>query len=253
MCAHALRKSIPLYAEKEAEDEAEYFQPWVTTAVQGIHLSNGATADEMVLEFLRAEIDSPRFGTQVSTALSAHASTPEELIDKGDLKNLRQNSVRAAILGHYRGYPDAAFFRGFPADALWARCTLSPEELKNARYAKIIEWVHVSRYTRLISVAVETIARGDIGSLARNYNLSEAETDRLRKLVAHVRRVASDYEQGKKYPKLIAVRAGDQLVVLEGHTRATGFVLSGREEPVEMLIGSSKSMRTWAPLTEMIL
>jgi hypothetical protein len=207
----------------------------------------------MVLEFLRAEVDSPRFGSHVAGALVSQASTREELIDNGDPKDVRQNVVRAAMLGYYRGYPDTMFFKGFPSDTLWEGCTLSSEELNNARYARIIEWMQVSRYYQLVSVAVQAIANGDMGSISSNYDLSQLEGERLHKLAANVRSVAIDYQRGKKYPKLIAVRVGLDVVLLEGYTRATGFVLSGQKGPVEMLIGSSNSMRNWAPLTETIL
>jgi hypothetical protein len=207
----------------------------------------------MVLEFLRAEVDSPRFGSHVAGGLVSQASTREELIDNGDLRDVRQNDVRAAVLGYYRGYPDTRFFKGFPSDTLWTRCSLSPDELKNARYARIIEWLHVSRYTQLVSVAVQAIAQGDIESISSNYYLNQSESNMLHRLVENIRSVASDYKQGKRYPKLIAVRVDTDVVLLEGYTRATGFVLSELKGPIEMLIGSSKGMRSWAPLTETIL
>ncbi len=212
-----------------------------------------ATADEMVLEFLRAEVDSPRFGSHVAGALASKNSTREDLIDNGDPNDVKQNAVRAAVLGHYRGYPNTRFFKGFPYDTLWVRYSLSPEPLKNLRYAKIIEWIQVSRYTQLISVAVDAIARNDIGSISSNYGLSQSETKRLHELVANVRSVARDYQQGKKYAMPVAVRVGGDIVLMEGYTRATGFVLSGSKWPVEMLIGSSKNMGNWGPLTETIL
>ena len=215
-------------------------------------LSSDASADEMVLEFLRAEVDSPRFGSSVADGLAVQGTTRRELIDDGDPEDAGENVIRRAVLKSYRGYPDRDFFKGFPSDAVWTSRTISFEELKSAQYLRIIEWMQVSSYTRLVGMGARAIANDDIESIVARYGLEQSDRNRLQRLATNVRGVASEYQQGKRYPSLIAVQLGPDTILMEGHTRATGFALSGNNEPVKMLLGCSQKMSNWVPLTETI-
>ena len=212
------------------------------------------TKDDMILEFLRAEVDSPRFGPSVAYAIATlgSGSTREHLIDNGDTTNAEQNIMRSTILRSYRGYPDEDLFRGFPLDTTWVQCSLQLEDLKVVQYAKIAEWMQLSQDTRLVGVAAQVVALDRVESISNRYGLSEQSANKLRETARNVRSVAHDYRQGKRYPKLIGVRVGTGIVLLEGHTRATGFVLSGLVRSIELYLGSSDAMNRWAWLTDVI-
>jgi len=79
-----------------------------------------ATADEMVLAFLRAEVDSPRFSPVIKHWLVTHRFDRTTLIDNGLLHDLEQNRLRAELLGAARGYQDNKWlFAEFPDDVQW--------------------------------------------------------------------------------------------------------------------------------------
>jgi hypothetical protein len=61
------------------------------------------SADEMVLGFLRAEIDSPQYGRQYVEMLDSFGFDRSTLIDSGDLTNAYANQVRAIMLSAFRG------------------------------------------------------------------------------------------------------------------------------------------------------
>ncbi len=68
---------------------------------------------EVVLAFLRAEVDASRYGQAVMQWLLATRFTRDELLENADLSDVRQNQARATILGRYRGFPDRLLFAGY--------------------------------------------------------------------------------------------------------------------------------------------
>jgi hypothetical protein len=62
----------------------------------------------------------------------------------------------------------------------------------------------------------------------------------------NIKAVADDLRAGKRYPALIAVESeGGLLVLVEGHTRATAYVLAQVAIPVEVIVGYSPQMQLW--------
>ncbi len=78
----------------------------------------------MVLEFLRAEVDSPRFQ-------QAFATFDRSLLTHPDLTDARQNTLRRAALDQHRG----VYIGALPADIQWQRWALTIGELGQMRYA----------------------------------------------------------------------------------------------------------------------
>ena len=73
-----------------------------------------ATENDMVLAFVRAEIDSPRFGGRYHHCLAMLGSDCR-LIDNADVMDAQQNAVRQKLLGCTRGYgKNTALFSDFP-------------------------------------------------------------------------------------------------------------------------------------------
>src|SRR5438128_4998277 len=100
-----------------------------------------ATEDEMILAFLRAEIDSHRFGYRARLGVLA-----QPLIDNANLGDARANAMRKALLRDTRGYGvNSALFTGFPGNVTWRRFRLDPEDVRALRYANYATWVDLSR------------------------------------------------------------------------------------------------------------
>src|SRR5262245_2079854 len=98
-----------------------------------------ATADEMILAFLRAEIDSPRFrnaqGLLLRDQLQQSGYDPSSLIDTANLGDAGANTLRREILRQWRGYGDAKkVFGGLPANVSWRRKRLEPDEIGHLKY-----------------------------------------------------------------------------------------------------------------------
>lgn len=186
----------------------------------------------MVLAFLQGEIDSPRFGSMYYTWLYNFRLNRADLIDNADLASQEQNAIRIELLKAVRGYrAGKLLFRGFPADVRWLRISLTPEEFPTMKYANHETWVVLSGGSRLVIDGgrnIECIPAGEDANV-------------------NIRAVTSALKNGKRYPPLIGVRGekGD-IILTEGHTRATAYVVAELRENVELLSGSSPLMKNWA-------
>ncbi len=186
-----------------------------------------ASSDEMVLSFLRAEIDSPTWWPRYARVLNAHHLNRSSLIDNADLNDSRSNHDRGIVLGEVRGYGrDEGLFQGLPLDTKWRRVSLDPTEFQRLRY------INNDEFWRNLTGGTRSVQDG-----ARNYKGS--------RITAGVDDVLRKIRQGASIPELILVedmRGG--LVVLEGHTRATAFVIA-RSNPISALVGTSPAMHQW--------
>lgn len=188
-----------------------------------------ASEDDVVLAFLRAEIDSPKWGPNYSYALRELELDRVSLVDAADLEDARACSARKDLLGVVRGYGrDVALFEGFPKDTTWRRVKVEPSDFQRLKcISKDERWYKLTGGTRLIREA------------ASNFEDYPELVDRVR---VAIRRI----EQRLPIAELIMVETGSgDLVLVEGHTRATAYaVLSDRA--FQSFIGISPLMGQWA-------
>ena len=185
----------------------------------------------MILAFLKAEADASRYRKIVESGFAATRFTRAELIDNADLSDQHQNQARFWILEQYRGYRQGRLlFSGFPSDVTWRRVALEPNELDRLRYAKELSWQQMSDETRKPSRLVEKLNRGE---------LPQDVTERIRT-------IQRAFTEGKNFPELIAVEGRtDELILIEGHSRASAYVASRVDKRIEIFLASSPSMSAW--------
>ncbi len=187
-----------------------------------------ATADEMVLAFLQAEIESPTIrGNLIADAVIRINADRTQLIDRGDLKDRQQNNARRWILSDTRG----ALFQRFPGGTSWRLVTVTPDEVKGFKYVNHPEgWATVSGSTRLVADGVK--------------NLDQVQNPEYKR---NVTGIADRLRQGERFPPLIAVQCTGiaDVVLMEGHTRATAHALTGLPDEIEAIIGTSAFMGSW--------
>lgn len=188
----------------------------------------------MVLAFLKAEIDSPRYEQVYREKISSLGFSRTQLIESADLHNDHQNMERIKLLGEVRGYgANSYLFSGFPNDVSWQRVRLEQPEIARLKYAKHPSWIMLSNGTRLVRDGASNIDKILVPDV--NGTINE-----------NVKKVAASIQNGQRYSELIAVSGlDDVLILVEGHTRATAYVLSKYTQPVTLLVGTSATMRNW--------
>ena len=191
-----------------------------------------ATECEVILAFLRAEVDSSRYGEMfVLPGIASRGLSRSQLIDQADLANAEQNAARRAILEEYRGFGrNVALFRGFPGDVAWRRVQIEPADHKRLRVANYPPLVKLTEGTRTVSVLADRIPKGEI-------------TDGPAERVEAVQKALT---AGNRFPELICVEGlADELILVEGHTRAIAYVGLRWTCNIDAFLGSSPSMQRW--------
>jgi hypothetical protein len=188
-----------------------------------------ATADDMVLAFVRAEVDSSRFSACYRRHLANMRVSRSQLVEQADVENAAQNRARAQLLQACRGYPDRSLFKGFPSDIKWRRVEIEHPELDWLRYANYADWTALSGGTRR---AVD--AAGNVDSSSDD------------KRVEPIRGIAKRLREGSRFAELIVVEQGEQnLVLVEGHARATAYAMVRPAWNLELFVGSSPKLSDW--------
>jgi hypothetical protein len=186
-----------------------------------VRLREQITEDEMIVTFVRGELDSGRYGERLCGMLARDARTVDDL---GDADYARR------LLEEYRAYERReGLFLGFPRDVEWFRAELSRDELLDVLYINWDWWLRLSGGTRRPRVAAARIRAGEIpGVTAEQHEVYARQPQ----------------------PELIVATTPTQspLVVLEGHVRLTAYALFPERvpDPLGILLGVSAEMPGWS-------
>lgn len=186
---------------------------------------------EVVLAFLKAEVDASRYGEKVLALLQAVGANREQLIDKANLEDTLHNVIRRWMLTSYRGFETRQYlFLGFPTDLCWRRIDLEPSELGRLKYPKEVNWVSFSEGTRRPARLCERLAKGELADDPG----------------ARIKAIQEKLNRGERFPELVAADGkGGDLILFEGCSRATAYVGLNWKERVPMFVASSQFMHGW--------
>ncbi|MBU5345839.1 hypothetical protein [Paenibacillus lautus] len=188
--------------------------------------------DEVIAEFLFAEVNSDRFKEGILHALGDHDLN---LLIKPNLNDQAENQIRRDILGQTRGFGrNTDMFENFPTEVKWYKAFFEKQDLNEVMYINYSYWNELSNNTRLplqasknIMSQIEVFGISNQGFLDINLAL----------------------KNGKVFPRLIFVSMNEnsRVVVLEGHARLTAYYLDNDYIPdeLEVIIGFSDKFSVW--------
>jgi len=190
---------------------------------------------EVVLAFLRGEIDSDRFGHRVRQALVDAGGV--ELVRNPDLHSAAENRARERALAAARGWRDAELFEGFPEKVDWYHGILPPDVLSRVRFIDYSYWNELSGGSRRPVDVLPTLRSGKLPSW-----LTELGTD-------WCHRFAAQLATAEAVDDLIVMATPnlDELVLLEGHARLTAVFVGGlqRRLVIRAYLGLSPTINRW--------
>lgn len=165
-----------------------------------------SSAEEATLEWLKAELDSERFGGDLRDAIES-LGYDEKIVTEAELTSKSENEARWRILKRYRTWLDRDF-----DNYEWEQVELSREEVANLNYIDYSYWNELSDGTHKVGQAATNVAEGKI--------VFDVPNDRFFA-------VAEAVETGAPLPPIVLV-SGDTNIgeILEGHLRATGYMLA---------------------------
>jgi hypothetical protein len=194
-----------------------------------------AAEPEVVLAFLRGEIDSERFGADVRRALVDAGGL--HLVRSPDLDSDEENHARERALAAARGWRDSELFEGFPENVDWYHGILPPDALSRVRFINYSYWNELSGGSRRPADVASTLQSGRLPTWLR-----ELGTDWCVQL-------AAQFATAEAVDDLIVMATPDlgKLVLLEGHARLTAIFVGGlqRRLTVRAYLGLSAAIEQW--------
>jgi hypothetical protein len=194
-----------------------------------------ATDDQVILAWLQAETKSPRFGNNVR-ADQATLAAIRDAAQNPDLTNPQQNDLRRQVIAGTRGFGRGLLlFRGLANDIVWRRAHVSIAEVGDMLYANnVATWTTLAPTTLQVSEGAQNVGHVPTNENANMHILS------LARIICHT--------DSPHYPEPICLNRPDgRISVMEGHTRATAYVIEAHRLPdgVDIYIGDSASIANW--------
>lgn len=179
-----------------------------------------SSPEEATLEWLKAELNSDRFRSDLDTAL-LKLSSDEKIITDADLSNEDENQTRWNILKSYRDWLDKDF-----EDYEWELVELDQADASELRYIDYSYWNELSDNTRKVGVAAKNVMNGKV--------VFDVPNDKFFS-------VAEAVENGLDFGPIVVVSSSNKQnnEIVEGHLRATGYVMAQKPiKPLRALIGT---------------
>jgi hypothetical protein len=200
-----------------------------------------ATENQVILAWLQAEIESVSFqqylaGEPPSPVYLAQALRAAR---SPNLRDADQNELRRKIIVKTHGFGlGIKSFEGLANDIQWRRARVTSHEVGEMLYASgHPSWTALAPVTRKVAEGASNVG----------HVFSGDQTNML--VLALALRIA-DSNPPPALPEIICLRRPDsQLVIMEGHTRATAIMLEAhRILQVTVFVGASPSVANWVYL-----
>lgn len=191
------------------------------------------TEDEMIAEFLLAEVDSPRHGPRLKEfagRLSIHLA----VVRNPDCAAHDDNRQRRDLLTEYRGWTRyESVFGGLPTASIeWRRADLHRADLD---HVEVIQW--------LVDEFPDSFPGRPLGTVRDA--AQQASTPH-----SGIAEMASTMSEGRQpaRPILITTPTVDRVVILEGHNRLLAYALLGEMAPllIPVIVGITAEAGQWS-------
>jgi hypothetical protein len=191
-----------------------------------------SSEDEMIAEYLQAEIHSVRFGLDTATAMVRHEGTLD-LLEAPDLSDRLQNQKRRQILSETRGWArDEKVFANFPVEVSWHIAQIEQTDLEQIVFGGSEHWRSLSGGTSTpLDLAVRMA-----GDLMEPHLVAVPE---YRAVLEAITALSRKVQDGLTLPPPIVVHAPgrQQIVMIEGYTRMTALMLGGSAVGATIIVG----------------
>lgn len=174
-----------------------------------MELIRNSNENEMILEFLKGEINSKRFSNKLYNILKT-LNISSDIITNGDISNDNENKIRHNIMKEYRGYPNNRMFKNFPNIYKWNFVKLSESDINNIYYINYDYWNLLSNNTSKSIDSAKNIKNGvEIFDVSNKQYFEGLE-----------------YLKDNKFPPIILITCNDlKYLIIEGHYRMTVYGL----------------------------
>ncbi len=167
-----------------------------------------SSEDEMLLEYLKSEINSNRFSEKLQKTLT-ELNISQDIIINGNLKNEYENKQRKLIMNEFRGYPTQDIFERFPKELKWFYVEFEKGDIDKIFYLNWEYWNEISNYTSKPTEAAKNIYN--------SVEMFDISNEPYFKGLEYL-------ESNNKFNPIIALTCnGEKFVLIEGHSRMTVY------------------------------
>jgi hypothetical protein len=196
-----------------------------------------ATDDQVIVAWLQAEIDSPRFEDLYFGPWESPGDVAfvKQVVKTPNLGDPAENYIRRTKLAVVRGFGwDHALFKGLARDVTWRRVRFTTDEIADMLYARHVDWATLAPETRRVSEGAAKVA-------------AFRPADKFAYILILAQQIR-DNDPPPSFPEIICLRRPDGAIsVMEGHGRATAYVKEAGKLPggIEAYLGSGASVARW--------
>ena len=163
---------------------------------------------EMLLEYLKSEINSKRFSERLEKTL-AELNISKDIILNANLENKYENEQRKLIMEKFRGYPTEDIFERFPKELKWFYVEFEVGDIDKIFYLNWEYWNEISNGTSKPTEASKNIYNG-----VEIFNVSNQPYFKGLEYL----------ENNNKFNPIVAITCnGEKFVLIEGHSRMTVY------------------------------
>ncbi len=165
---------------------------------------------EVILEFLKGEINSTRFSENLNNVLK-ELNIDKSIIVSGDINNKKENLIRLEIMHKFRGYPNEDMFNNFPKINEWDFYEFDSSDLEHCYFIDYDYWNELSSNSSLPRNAAHNILKG-----LEVYDVSNEQYTNAKRYL----------ENGGSFPPVVLITCNEEkYLIIEGHLRMTAYGL----------------------------
>ena len=170
-------------------------------------LIRNCNEEEMILEFLKGELNSKRFNEALNIAINT-LGLDSNIILNGNINDDQENIDRLKIMKNFRGYPDEELFERFPKIVEWKYLELNEKDIDNIYYIDYSYWNELSNGTSKPIEAAKVIKSGKMIYEVSNQPFLDGV----------------EYNKTNEFPPVILITCNDEkYLIIEGHSRMTVY------------------------------
>ena len=170
-------------------------------------LIRNCNEEEMILEFLKGELNSKRFNEALNIAINT-LGLDSNIILNGNINDDQENIDRLKIMKNFRGYPDEELFERFPKIVEWKYLELNEKDIDNIYYIDYSYWNELSNGTSKPIEAAKVIKSGKMIYEVSNQPFLDGV----------------EYKKTNEFPPVILITCNDEkYLIIEGHSRMTVY------------------------------
>lgn len=170
-------------------------------------LIRNCNEEEMILEFLKGELNSKRFSEALNIAINT-LGLDSNIILNGNINDDQENIDRLKIMKNFRGYPDEELFERYPKIVEWKYLELNEKDIDNIYYIDYSYWNELSNGTSKPIEAAKVIKSGKMIYEVSNQPFLDGV----------------EYNKTNEFPPVILITCNDEkYLIIEGHSRMTVY------------------------------